>query len=177
MVFMIGFVDDKGDVWNIPTHKDVYLCVHRKGSEVNEGVWRRCGRLSLITAKCDAVDRCKPFCFNCNLLHRIGLQLTYFPKARMYITSHEFNTISTEFCRSWTMILTDFNATFDCKITWNHLWIRNKLSRSPQLPDKHIVIQFLESSFFDSFPYKIQEKCRSYKTNTVMSILRLKYCN
>jgi hypothetical protein len=35
----------------------------------------------------------------------------------------------------------------------------------------------LEFSVFDSFSYKTQEKCRSYKTNTVMSISPLKYCN
>lgn len=133
-----------------------------------------CRRIPILV---QAVDRCRSFCFNRDLIRRIGLQLTCFPKARKYITSHEFNTIPPEFCRSRTMILTEFNATFDCKITWNHLWIRNKLSRPLQLLNIHIVIQFLESSVFDIFPYKIREKCRSYKINTVMSVLRLKYCN
>ena len=147
MLSMIGFADDKDGVWNSSTHKVAFLCLHWKGSEVNEGVWRRCGPLSLITVKYDAVNRCKHFCFNCNLVRRIGLQFTYFPKARKHITDHEFNTVSPKFCRSWTMILAGFNAAFGGKITWNHFWIRNKLSRPLQLPNKRIVIQFWNSQF------------------------------
>ena len=169
---MIDFADYKGDVWNSPTHKDVYICVHRKGSEVNGCVWRRCGPPFLITTKYDAVDRYKPFCFNCNLIRRICLHLTYFPQARMYITSHEFNTLSPEFCRSWTMILIEFNVTLDCKITWNHFWIRNKLSTPLPLPDIHIVIQFSDGSSPLCIYKTSLMKCRktvAYTTNLLLN--------